>query len=115
MNQSTYDPCLLYRNNDVHFGVVGLQTDDTLLLANEAFADREDSELRKAQLTAKEREQLTAKNPLKFNGGIVQLTPNGITLMQERQCKNLSMVNISRPAISTSSQGVICTALTLKD
>jgi len=33
--------------------------------------DREESELHKAQLIAKERKQLTAEKPLKFNGGIV--------------------------------------------
>ena len=36
MDQSTYDPCLLYSNNP--FGVVGLQTDDTLILATHDFA-----------------------------------------------------------------------------
>ena len=36
MDQSTYDPCLLYTNHN-GFGIVGLQTDDTLILANETF------------------------------------------------------------------------------
>ena len=45
MNQSTYDPCLLYCNNDDSFGIVGLQTDDTLFLADETFTEAEQVEL----------------------------------------------------------------------
>jgi hypothetical protein len=84
MDQLTYDPCLLYSNNSMYFGVVRLQTDNTLMLTNGAFADREESKLYKAQLIAKEREQLTAKKPLKFNGSIIQLMTDGLTLTQER-------------------------------
>ena len=41
MDQSTYDPCLLHVNDSTSFGVIGLQTDDTLILANSPFADSE--------------------------------------------------------------------------
>src|SRR5690242_2002347 len=34
MSQSTYDPCLLGSNDQQAFGVVALQTDDTLILAD---------------------------------------------------------------------------------
>jgi hypothetical protein len=71
MDQSTYDPCLLYSNNP--FGIVGLQTDDTLFLTDNAFTEAEQSELYKAEFMAKEREQLTADTPVKFNGGLIQL------------------------------------------
>ena len=54
MDQSTYDPCLLY--SDKPFGIVGLQTDDTLFLADDTFAEAEQSELHKAEFMAKERE-----------------------------------------------------------
>ena len=63
---------------------MGLQTDDTLLLADETFAEAEQNELHKAKFMAKEREQLTANTPLKFNGGLIQLVLDGITLTQER-------------------------------
>jgi hypothetical protein len=78
MTQSTYDPCLLYSNKP--FGIVGLQTDDTLFLADKTFADTEKNELHKAKFMAKERERLTAATPLKFNGAIIQLVSDGITL-----------------------------------
>src|SRR5271168_5520653 len=44
MEQSTYDPCLLQSNEP--FSIVGLQTDDTLFLADETFAVAEQNELR---------------------------------------------------------------------
>ncbi len=47
MNQSTYDPCLLWSNPRDYFGIVGLQTDDTLFLADTAFATQSRNTLRK--------------------------------------------------------------------
>jgi hypothetical protein len=46
IEQSTYDPCLLYNTNP--FGVVGLQTNDTLFVADAEFADLEQTHLQKA-------------------------------------------------------------------
>jgi hypothetical protein len=68
MKESTYDPCLLYTNEN-GFGVVGLQTDDTLLLSDDTFAASEDLNLKKANFLAKEREELTLVTLIKFNGG----------------------------------------------
>jgi hypothetical protein len=39
MEQPTYDPCLLYSNQP--FGIVGLQTDDTLFVTDDHFAEQE--------------------------------------------------------------------------
>ena len=36
-------------------------------------------------------------------------------LMQERQCQNLTLINIKEAITTTSSKGTICTALILKD
>ncbi|KHJ31689.1 hypothetical protein EV44_g3301 [Erysiphe necator] len=54
---STFDPCLLCSSDSDadEFGVVGLQTDDTLFLANQKFADKEENEIKKAKLIAKDR------------------------------------------------------------
>ena len=71
MTQSTYDTCLLYSKKP--FGVVGLQTDDTLFLADDDFAEREALQLQEARFLAKEWEKLSTTNNLKLNGGIVQL------------------------------------------
>ena len=69
MIQSTYDPCLLYSIEP--FGLVGLQTDNTLFLGTEKFAEQEQIQLDKAGFLAKKQEQLTTINNLKFNGGII--------------------------------------------
>ena len=55
-----------------------------------------------------------AKKLIKFNGSIIELLPDGITFIQERQCKNLSMISI-KPIASISNKGVIYTLLTPKD
>ena len=63
---------------------------------------------------AKEQEQLMAKKLIKFNSGMIKLLFNSITLIQERQYKNLNMINIKFIA-STSNKKIICALLTLKD
>src|SRR4051812_12527854 len=100
MEQSTYDPCLLTTCTVIDsgpFGLVGLQTDDTLTLANDTFAHMEEDELQKAKFTAKPCEQLTCEHSLKFNGCMIALTGlNNITLTQTCQCKNLHIANPSK-------------------
>ncbi|KAI1004856.1 hypothetical protein K3495_g3365 [Podosphaera aphanis] len=80
MIPSTFDPCLLHITDDI-LGLVGLQSDDTLILANCVFAARED-QLMEAKILAKEREKLTASNNLQFNGGLITLINNSIYLSQ---------------------------------
>ena len=59
---------------------MGLQTNNTLFLADETFVEAEQNELHKAKFMAKEREQLTVNTPLKFNGGLIQLALDGTTI-----------------------------------
>jgi hypothetical protein len=114
MSESTYDPCLLYINTN-GFGVVGLQTDDTLFLADNTFATTEDTELKKANFSAKDREKLTSTTPIKFNGGQIKLEIDGsILLTQERQCANLKLVALKSIDL-TSSRGDVRQAVTPKD
>jgi hypothetical protein len=53
MSQSTYNPCLLYLNNPTNFRIVGLQTNNTLLLANLAFIASEQENIKKAKFLTK--------------------------------------------------------------
>jgi hypothetical protein len=71
--QSTYDPCLMYSTNSISFGLVGLQTDDILIVVDTVFIDTEETELQKAGLITKKREQLTKGNKLKFNSRDITL------------------------------------------
>ena len=115
MTESTFDPCLLYsHDHDTGFGVVGLQTDDTLFLGDNAFATAEEVKLREAGFLAKEREKLTPTTPIKFNGGQIKLEDGVIILTQERQCQNLKLVALKEINI-TSSRGEVRQAVTPKD
>jgi len=104
ISQSIYNPCLLYRNKP--FGIVGLQTDNTLFVGDAEFADEKQNNLKKAQFLAKNRDQLTFDKPIKFNKGLIYTDADSITLTQERQCKNLKPVK-ANPTTTTSSKGIV--------
>lgn len=113
MEPSTYDPCLLVTHKR-GVGIVGLQTDDTLLLSDSIFAKAEENELRKAKFIAKAREMLTPKAPIKFNGAIVVMEGGSITITQTKLCKNLSAIQLT-PLDITSSRGDTRKGVTPKD
>ncbi|RFU24242.1 hypothetical protein B7463_g12093, partial [Scytalidium lignicola] len=112
MKPSTYDLCLLYSTEP--FGVVGLQTDDTLFVGDAQFAELEQEQLKKANFLAKECKTLTTGKGIKFNGDIIQLNDTGISLTQERQCANLQLVT-GKSATTTSSRGTVRQNLTTKE
>ena len=104
---------MLYKSNP--FGIVGLQTDDTLLLAEDLFADAEEDAIKAAKLMSKERDHLTFDKPIKFNGALIELTPNGdLTLRQEAQIAGISLIKSSE-ASTTSNRGTVRTNLSSKE
>jgi hypothetical protein len=105
MEQSTYDPCLLFTKEN-NIGIIGLQTDDTLLLADKDFAAEEEKELQKVGFLTKEREELTATSPIKFNRGQLTLKGNSLTLNQGQHCQNLQAVSVEMVDL-TSARGVV--------
>ncbi|KAI0995357.1 hypothetical protein K3495_g12825 [Podosphaera aphanis] len=114
MEESTYDSCLLYstsrRSRNAGFGIVGMQTDDTLTLCDVAFAKLEEVEVKKAKLLAKPVEHLTKDHPINFNGSKISLAEdNSITLTQETQCKKINLIehkdNIQAQYISQRALG----------
>lgn len=72
IKQFIYDSCLLY--NPVSLGIVRLQTDHTLFLAESKFAAKEEKGIRNTRLISKNRKHLYIKKFIKFNKGIIQLT-----------------------------------------
>ena len=70
MEQSTYDPCLLYPFLN-SLRIVRLQTDDTFFLADQTFADAEEAKLQDAKFIAKPCKQLNKQTPIKFNRGLI--------------------------------------------
>jgi hypothetical protein len=98
LQQSFYDPCLLFAfNNDIQ-AIIGLQTDDTLLACNTVFKDKEQEELEKAQFPAKPLQKLTVNSPLEFNGMTLTKSPEGsITISQSLHIEKITLVDTDNP------------------
>jgi len=91
---STYDPCLLITTTTTEaFAVVGMQTDDTLMLASNEFSQKEDSELAKANFRAKPKTMLTPNELIIFNRGVLSMEEDSIVLRQKRQGDKLKQVD----------------------
>jgi hypothetical protein len=88
MIESTFDSCLLHINqiNQIefiefinqlnfisHFEIVDLQTDDTLILADDEFVALKEKKLARAHLTSKKREKLNLIISIKFNDELIIL------------------------------------------
>ena len=97
MVTSSFDPCLMITPNTSRttFGVVGLQTDDTLILCDKYFAALESEQIRKANITVKEKAKLGEKTELTFNGCRIIKTATGIKMLQKEQGKKLLPVSSS--------------------
>jgi hypothetical protein len=67
----TYDPCLLITITKTVFGVVRIQTNNTLILGSKEFDTIKDEKLTKAKFSAKPKELLSLKTLLIFNGCIL--------------------------------------------
>ena len=65
MTESIYDSCLLYKHESLE--IVEMQTDDTLMLASDAFAEKEEQTIKTVNIMTKKREHLTQINSIKFN------------------------------------------------
>jgi hypothetical protein len=115
MTTSSYDPCLLITTKKGIFGVVGMQTDDTLILGSEEFANLEDKELKKAHFSAKPRDELSCITNLIFNGCVLtQDSDNNTILRQKDQGKKLRLVKARCSAAilgATSPWGIHCVNL----
>lgn len=115
MRTSTYDLCLLYSDTE-RFGVIGLQTNDSLIVENEAFVDAEDKRLKEEKLLAKDRQKFIIEQPIKFNGGSIKKDSDGnIYLNQKNQCKNFRLVNLKKSADVIGIRGKVRKAITSKD
>ncbi|KAI0996487.1 hypothetical protein K3495_g11696 [Podosphaera aphanis] len=85
MMTSTYDPCLLITASySGYFGVVGIQTDDSLGISDTKFATQENIELQKAKSSAKEKQFLDTNSPLLFNGCSLSIQANNVLFLQQK-------------------------------
>jgi hypothetical protein len=105
MMTSSYDPCLLIAGSDaLGFGLIGMQTDDTLGLFDEALAAEEEHQLAEAKFKAKARIQLAEGTDLEFNGGRISLHGTTIKFVQKGQANALQIATSDPNAESYKSQ-----------
>jgi hypothetical protein len=101
MSTSSYDPCLLVTNSDTDvFGIVGMQTDDTLMLGTAAFLLLEEKKIQKAQFRLKPKAALTLEVQLDFNRCTLIIDASKaskiiLTLGQKGQGGKIRLVNIT--------------------
>ena len=67
MITSIYNPCFLIITKKEVFSLIGMQTDDILILALEEFSVLKDNEFNKAKFLIKLKEALAPETPLIFN------------------------------------------------
>lgn len=99
MSTSTFDPCLLVSNpTATGFGLVGIQTDDTLILSSPSFKTAEYKAIEDAELRGKVPQGLTPKDPLDYNGCTIhmvgQMDGNGyLHIVQKGQGLKLETID----------------------
>ena len=95
MQTSTYDPCLLLTNgNKDDFGLVGMQTDDTLIVGTSAFLATEEEKIQKAKIRCKPKTMLSETTPLNFNSTKLTLSNNSsIYLKSKGQGTRIELIN----------------------
>jgi hypothetical protein len=96
MTTSTYDLCPFFSSaENPEFACIGMQTNNTLGLSTPKFSQHKDEQLKEAAFSAKPKQTLTADEPLLFNGGIISLDGDTITLQQKGQAKRLRLIDAS--------------------
>jgi hypothetical protein len=122
MIESIFDFCLLHitqiefaLNFINQFEVIDIQTDDTLILADDEFVTLEQNELDRARLIFKQREKLISTISIKFNDDLIFLSDNSLLLTQSKQFDQIKLINLSSPINLTSSREEMRKMITLKD
>jgi hypothetical protein len=100
-----------------------MQTNDTLMLKDDRFAELEESELKKAKLMSKKREMLIIFISIKFNDEIISLIEFELTsknsyslsFTQFKQFDQIQLINLSISVDLISSRSQIRKMMTSKD
>ncbi len=100
MQPASHDFCLLYtpnsiakyyKNSKTPHGITCLQTDDTMTLANPSFISLEQKE--SMRFESKPLQYLRKGEPLKFNGALLTLHDDHLTLTAPTQVEKLSTIS----------------------
>ncbi len=128
MIKSTFDSCLLHISYLLHisqiefiefinyFEVINIQTDDTLILADDDFVELKEKKLARVALTFKKRKKLISIIFIKFNDDLIILNENNfILLTQSKQFDQIKLINISYSIDLISSRDEIRKMIIFKD
>jgi hypothetical protein len=118
MIESTFDSCLLHIEF-IHFEVIDIQTDDTLILADDEFVALKEKKLTRAHLTSKKRENLNLIISIKFNDELIILANDdndkSLLFTQSKQFDQIKLINLSFSINLTSFREEIGKMITLKN
>jgi hypothetical protein len=118
MIESTFDSCLLHIEF-IHFEVIDIQTDDTLILADDEFVALEEKKLVRAHLTSKKRENLNLIISIKFNDELIILANDDndkfLLFTQSKQFDQIKLINLSFSINLTSFREEIRKMITFKN
>lgn len=101
MVTSSYDPCLLITKSQVSesgFGMVGMQTDDTLIVSSPKFSIKEQEEIEKAKFDTKEKQSLSPTSKLNFNGCTVVMDNEKTFIKIQQKGQGIKLNLIDRTA-----------------
>ena len=90
MVSSTYDPCLMFNTDGT--AIIGLQTDDSLIVATPTFMKKEQHKLNTANLLSKPIDTLAKGHNINFNGFLITLSPDGLNISQQHQTSKISLL-----------------------
>jgi hypothetical protein len=93
-----------------------MQTDDTLMLRDDHFAELEESELKKAKLMFKKREMLITLISIKFNDEMIIIDSSDILLLNQlKQFDQIRLINMTTSVDLIDSRSQIRKMITSKD
>jgi archaeosine-15-forming tRNA-guanine transglycosylase len=93
-----------------------MQTDDTLMLKDDRFAELKKSELKKAKLMFKKREMLITLTSIKFNDEMIIIDSSDILLFSQfKQFGQIRLINMTISVDLIDSRNQIRKMMTSKD
>ena len=113
IKELTYDPYIFFSSSPA-FGIVGIQINNILILADNDFASIEEDVIKSTKIMTKNREYLTYAHPLKFSGAQIKLDLDRIVLIKESHIGGILLVT-DNIADLTSFKGITRKKLSPKE
>jgi len=92
---SIFNLCFFITTIGTPFGIISMQTNNTIILGDNQFLALKEDKLVKANLIAKPKEKLNLTTLLLFNGCILFLNKDSIALCQKGQGKKINVINVN--------------------